>query len=377
MNKRYAFTPHYEELARELMCVNLLPLVDNTENQLCVIDYETLANDVRPLPSSVYASEAVIVYCGTEAIGWSSVPAGLRKMLVKLSKATRVYYALISPAQVRSCDLPGEGKFVYNSWEHQTVKSCSTWWRYQELKPTRDILWMSRRIAPERMAIYHHLTHQTKHSVYASMGNTNYWATVASETWRNHFVPELYADPDHALRFYRRVGNHREIQTLPRAFTHRQGTWTMQDHDIMGEGGIGIAIANARCVWVSDSHALNPTEGIIHTEKLFKVFAVGRSVHPFGAQHYIRDLVELGYDFEIPEYDTIADGATRLAQYLHSEPAQQDPLHNRSVLHTRTQHNPLPPEFETTRTDPSVERPEISNWLWHMAKKTALRQQAT
>ena len=209
------------------------------------------------------------------------------------------------------------------------------------------------------------------------MGNTNYWATVANETWRNHFVPELYADPDHALRFYRRVGNSREIQLLPRAFTHTQGAWNMQEHDIMGEGGIGIAIANAHTVWVSDSHALNPTSNIIHTEKIFKVFAVGRRVHPFGAQHYIRDLVELGYRFEIPKYDSIADGAARLEQYIHSEPPQQDLIHNRSVLHTRTQHNPLPPEFECSRCDPSVDRPEISNWLWHMAKKTALRQQAT
>jgi len=369
MNKRYAFTPHYEELCRELRCVNLLPIVDNTQHRLYVLDYETLAEEIRPLPNSVYASAAVIVYCGTESIGWPSVPTPLRKLLKRLSKATRVYYALISPGQVRSCDLPGEGAFVYNSWEHNTVAACSSWWRYQELEPTRDILWMSRRIAPERMAIYYHLTHQTKHSVYASMGNTNYWANEANETWRNHFQEELYEDPQHAHRFYTRVGGSREIQLLPRAFTHTQGSWNMQQHDIMGAGGIGIAIANARCVWVSDSHALNPTEGIIHTEKIFKVFAVGRSVHPFGAQHYIRDLVELGYDFEIPEYDTIADGATRLAQYLHSEPPVQNSIHNRSVLHTRTGHNPLPPEFETVRCNPSVQRPETSKCLLHTAQK--------
>ena len=368
MNKQYAYTPHYMALRQQLLCVNLLPIVDNTPHKLCVLDYETLAESLRPLPDCVYTAQAVIVYCGTEAIGWHSVPATLRKILKRLNKATRVYYALISPAQVRSCDLPAAGKFVYNSWEHQTVQECSHWWRYHELKPTRDILWMSRRIAPERMAIYHHLTHQTHHSVYASMGNTNYWSNEANETWRNHFVPELYADPDHALRFYRRVGNSREIQTLPRAFTHCQGAWNMQEHDIMGAGGIGIAIGNVRTVWVSDSHALNLTTNIIHTEKLFKVFAVGRSVHPFGAQHYIRDLVELGYRFEIPNYDSIADGAARLEQYLHSEPPAQDSIHNRSVLHSRTQNNPLPEEFECTRTVPANGRPNISAELRNFVK---------
>ena len=370
MNKRFAFTPHYDKLHRGLRCVNLLPIVDNAQHPLYVIDYETLADDIRPLPKSVYNSEAVIVYCGTEAVGWESVPAGLRKLLVELSSTTKVYYAVVSPNQVRSCDLPGEGAFVYNGWEHNTVASCSHWWRYQELEPTRDILWMSRRIAPERMAIYYHLTHQTKHSVYASMGNTNYWANEANETWRNHFQAELYTDPRHAHLFYTRVGNRREIQLLPRAFTHLRGKWQMTDHDIMGSGGIGIAIANARTVWVSDSHALNLTDGIIYTEKLFKAFAVGRSVHPFGAQHYIRDLVELGYDFEIPAYDSISSGVDRLRAYLHSEPPQQDPLRNRSVLHNRTSNNPLPAEFEVARcTNPSEERPEKNKWLLHTATK--------
>ena len=370
MIKRYAFTPHYEELHRELVCVNLLPIVNNTQHRLYVLDYETLAEKIRPLPKCVSTGEAVIVYCGTEAVDWSIVPKPLRKLLKRLSRTTRVYYAVVSPGQVRSCDLPGEGAFVYNSWEHQTVAACSRWWLYQELEPTRDILWMSRRIAPERMAIYHHLVHQTKHSVYASMGNTNYWANEATETWRDHFREELYEDPQHAHRFYTRVGGSREIQLLPRAFTHTQGPWNMQQHDIMGAGGIGIAIANVQTVWVSDSHALNHTNGIIYTEKLFKAFAVGRSVHPFGAQHYIRDLVELGYDFEIPNYDAEPDAVVRLRGYLHSEPPQQDSVHNRSVLHTRTRDNPLPAEFESARcTNTSVQRPETSKWLWHMAQK--------
>ena len=369
MNKQYAYTPHYTALRQQLLCVNMLPIVDNTPHKLCVLDYETLAESLRPLPDCVYTAQAVIVYCGTEAVGWPSVPAELRKLLRRLSKATRVYYALISPAQVRSCDLPGEGKFVYNSWEHQTAQECSHWWRYYELTPTRDILWMSRRIAPERMAIYHHLTHQTQHSVYASMGNTNYWDTQADETWRNHFVPELYEDPDHALRFYQRVGNNPEIQSLPRAFTHCQGRWNMRDDDIMGAGGIGIAIANTHTVWVSDSHALNLTHNIIHTEKLFKAFAVGRTVHPFGAQHYIRDLVELGYDFDVPNYDTIEDNAARLREYKHSKPPRQNPLHNRSVLHSRTQNNPLPDEFECTRTVPANSRPNIDAKLRYIAQR--------
>ena len=372
MNKQFAFTPHYEQLHRELRCVNLLPIVEDAHHPLCVIDYESLANQIRPLPKSVYKSEAVIVYCGTEAITWAGVSPHMHKLLSELSNSTRVYYALVSPGQVRSCNLPGEGAFVYNSWEHNTVAACSHWWRYTELEPTRDILWMSRRIAPERMAIYHHLTHQTKHSVYASMGNTNYWDD-SRETWRDHFQEDFYADPQHAHRFYTRVGDGEVIQLLPRAFTHRNGAWQMRDHDIMGAGGIGIAIANVRCVWVSDSHALSSTDGIIYTEKLFKAFAVGRSVHPFGAQHYIRDLVELGYDFEIPEYDGIPDGAARLHRYLHSEPPAQDPLHNRSVLHSRTHHNPLPELFETVRsTTTSIERPQVTKKLLSLAKRATL-----
>lgn len=368
MNKQYAYTPHYTALRQQLLCVNLLPIVDNTPHELCVLDYETLAENLRPLPSCVYTASAVIVYCGTEAVDWNSMSPPLRKLLKRLNKLTRVYYALVSPSQTRTCDLPSAGAFVYNTWEHQTVLECSHWWRYQEREPTRDILWMSRRIAPERMAIYHHLKHQTKHSVYASMGNNNYWSNEAKETWRNHFVPELYAQPQHALRFYRRVGHRREIQNLPRAFTHCQGRWNMRDDDVMGAGGIGIAIGNVRTVWVSDSHALNPHNNIIHTEKLFKAFAVGRSVHPFGAAHYIRDLVELGYHFEIPNYDSILDGAARLQAYLHSEPPVQNSIHNRSVLHTRTQHNPLPEEFETTRTKPTNTRPPCNNAVWHFAK---------
>ena len=369
MNKQYAYTPHYMALRQQLLCVNLLPIVDNTPHKLCVLDYETLAESLRPLPNCVYTAQAVIVYCGTEAVDWNSVSKPLRKLLKRLSKSTRVYYALVSPSQTRSCDLPGRGVFVYNTWEHQTVLECAHWWRYQEREPTRDILWMSRRIAPERMVIYHHLTHQTEHSVYASMGNTNYWDTQADETWRDHFVPELYAQPEHALRFYRRVGYRREIQNLPRAFTHCQGAWDMRKHDIMGAGGIGIAIGNVRTVWVSDSHALKPQNNCIHTEKLFKVFAVGRSVHPFGAQHYISDLVELGYRFEIPNYDSIADGAARLEQYLHSEPPAQDSIHNRSVLHSRTQNNPLPEEFECTRTVPANSRPNIDAKLRNTAQR--------
>lgn len=358
MNKLSAYTPHYTALHRELMCVNLLPIVNNTPHELYVIDYETLAEAVRPLPKCVYTAQAVIVYCGTEAIGWHSIPTHLREMLVQLSETTQVYYALVSPGQVRSCDLPCAGKFVYNSWEHQTVLACAHWWRYQELEPTRDILWMSRRIAPERMAIYHHLTHQTHYSVYASMGNTNYWSNEGNENWSNHFEPAQYTDPNHALRFYTRVGVHREIQSLPRAFTHTQGKWNMQNHDIMGEGGTGIAIGNVNSVWVSDSHALKPSDYMIYTEKLFKVFAVGRSVKPFGAQYYIRDLVELGYDFEIPAWDSIADHNTRLQVYLSSTTPVQDALHNRSVLHTRTRHNSLPEEFEAARVKPK-ERVEL------------------
>ena len=377
MNKHYAFTPHYNELRQELMCVNLLPIVDNAEIDLCVIDYETLVQAGPPLPKSVYASESVIVYCGTEAVSWETVPKGVRKLLKKLSRATRVYYAVVSPGQERSCDLPGAGAFVYNGWEHRTALSCAHWHHYEHLKPTRDILWMSRRIAPERMAIYHHLTHQTKHSVYASMGNTNYWSDQASETWRNHFSEELYADPEHAHRFYTRVGNSREIQTLPRAFTHRNGPWNMSEHDIMGAGGIGIAIANVNTVWVSDSHALNKTDDMIYTEKLFKVFAVGRSVHPFGSQHYIRDLNSLGYTIQIPEYDSIEAGADRLALYLKTKPLAQDALHNRATLYQRTAHNPLPKEFEKTRCSPTYSRPQVSKSLWHTAKKARVSQTAT
>ena len=369
MNKQYAYTPHYMALRQQLLCVNLLPIVDNTPHKLCVLDYETLAESLRPLPNCVYTAQAVIVYCGTEAVDWHTASKPLRKLLKRLSKHTRVYYAVVSPSQTRSCDLPGAGVFVYNTWEHQTVLECSHWWRYQEREPTRDILWMSRRIAPERMAIYHHLTHQTEHSVYASMGNNNYWDTQADETWRNHFVPELYAQPEHALRFYRRVGNRREIQLLPRAFTHTQGRWDMRKHDIMGAGGIGIAIGNVRTVWVSDSHALKPQNNCIHTEKLFKAFAVGRSVHAFGAAHYISDLVELGYHFEIPNYDSIQSGADRLRAYLHSEPPAQDSIHNRSVLHSRTQNNPLPEEFECTRKVPENSRPNIDAKLRNIAQR--------
>ena len=369
MNKQYAYTPHYMALRQQLLCVNLLPIVDNTPHKLCVLDYETLAESLRPLPNCVYTAQAVIVYCGTEAVDWDTASKPLRKLLKRLSKHTRVYYAVVSPSQTRSCDLPGAGVFVYNTWEHQTVLECSHWWRYQEREPTRDILWMSRRIAPERMAIYHHLTHQTEHSVYASMGNNNYWDTQADETWRNHFVPELYAQPEHALRFYRRVGNRREIQNLPRAFTHTQGRWNMRKHDIMGAGGIGIAIGNVRTVWVSDSHALKPQNNCIHTEKLFKAFAVGRSVHAFGAAHYISDLVELGYHFEIPNYDSIQSGTDRLRAYLNSEPPAQDSIHNRSVLHSRTQNNPLPEEFECTRKVPENSRPNIDAKLRNIAQR--------
>jgi len=369
MNKVYAFTPHYDNLKQQLLCVNLLPVMidSDTAPGLWVLDYETMATKIRPLPKSIYSSEAIIVYCGSENVEWSSTPKELRKLLKQLSKNTRVYYAVVGPGQVRSCDLPGEGAFVYNSWEHQTAIECSHWWRYHELEPTRDILWMSRRIAPERMAIYHHLTHQTKHSVYASMGNTNYWGTN-EETWRNHFDEELYADPQHAHRFYTRVGNHRDIQLLPRAFTHVNGSWNMTVHDIMGAGGIGIAIGNVRCVWLSDSHAHVPNGSMIHTEKLFKAFAVGRSVHPFGSQYYIQDLVELGYDFEIPSWDSIASTSTRLREYIHSEPIGQDSVHNRSVLHHRTQNNPLPKVFEQTRRS-SKHRTKTDAELWRLSKK--------
>ena len=136
----------------------------------------------------------------------------------------------------------------------------------------------------------------------------------------------------------------------------------------MGAGGIGIAIGNVRCVWVSDSHALKPQNNTIHTEKLFKAFAVGRSVHAFGAAHYISDLVELGYHFEIPNYDSIQSGTARLTEYLHSEPPAQDAIHNRSVLHSRTQNNPLPLEFETTRTVPANSRPNITAELRNFVK---------
>ncbi len=52
MNKVYAFTPHYDNLKQQLLCVNLLPVMidSDTAPGLWVLDYETMAQKYARCP---------------------------------------------------------------------------------------------------------------------------------------------------------------------------------------------------------------------------------------------------------------------------------------------------------------------------------------